>query len=359
MLLSAPFRPAADNASLYRDLDPWLVPGIIPENGVVILASAPKTGKTCFATAIARALAKGEPFLGEPLPQCPVLWCAHEETARERLLLHEGLDVEDPLLIAYPGQLPALHSRLQKTDCFGRRDLTNFDMPYVFQNALDVEARLIVIDCLHAAVEGANLADNAVARAIMTILRVWAAHLGVAVLVLHHLTKSGTRGTSPERFADSAQILAAASCHFFMDRFEETETRSRIVLQGKGRYPAPVARLELVSEGVLDYRLAEPADGPVLLRKLSAADKVVSLLEEGWSLTSQEVARRLGLRPGAVRGVLAELQSAGKVVSHRRPKENLRYALSPIDLSTAELSAAELSTADFATADLATVEQGM
>src|SRR5687768_9083377 len=116
MLKSGPFRPAADLTSIYARTEDWLIPGIIPSGGLVILASAPKTGKTCFATAIARAVAKGEPFLGHPTPQHPVLWCAYEETPRERAVLHEGLTVEDPLLVAYIGDLPPLPHRMPKTD---------------------------------------------------------------------------------------------------------------------------------------------------------------------------------------------------------------------------------------------------
>lgn len=328
MLSSGPFRPAAELAALYQGRDLWLVPGIIPMTGVVILASAPKTGKTCFATALARAVAKGEPFLGEPVKQHPVLWCAHEETPPERTLLHEGLSLEDPFLIAYPAELPALALRMPRTDHYGRRDLTCCDPPFIFEHAAAVGARLIVIDCLHAAVEGANLADNCIARAIMGVLRTWSSHCHIAVLILHHLTKSSTRGHQPERFADSAQILAASSCHFFMDRQEESAACSRIVLHGKGRHPAPVARLELISEGILDYRVADVERQWVPPRRIAAPERILHLLEEGWSLTAKELSARLNLTPGLVRSALADLASSGRVVGEKRPKQNLRYSIS-------------------------------
>lgn len=328
MISSGPFHPAANFPLAHGESDNWLVPGIVPRDSLVVLASAPKTGKTCFATALARAVAKGEPFLGHPVAQSTVLWCAHEETPIERMPLHEGLTLDDPLLVAYPGSLPALPTRLPRTDRFGRRDLRAFDEPFIFGHAVEVGAKLIVIDCLHAAVEGAPLADNAVARAVMGTLRTWSFHFHVSVLVLHHLTKSGTRGHQPERFADSAQILAASSCHFFMDREEETATRSRIVLYGKGRHPAPYARLELISEGILDYRLAKADHTYTQAKRLTVEDRVLSLLAEGWSLTSEEIARRLAIHPGTVRHVVARLISAGSIATTRTPKSRTRYTLS-------------------------------
>lgn len=345
MLTTGPFRPASDITSLHQDRNLWLVPGIIPENGLVILASAPKTGKTCFATALARAVALGQPFLGQEVKQGPVLWCAHEETPQERILLHEGLTDEDPFLIAYPGDMPPLNSKLPKTDRYGRRQFVEHEEPFIFKHALEIKAKLIVIDCLHGAVEGASLAENATARAVMGSLRVWSAQFNIAVLVLHHLTKSSNRNSQPERFADSAQILAAASCYFFMDRTEEVAsassrcvprascpqpedyTFSRIVLHGKGRHPAPAARLEIVSDGVLDYQLVDKDANWIQKRPLSTASQILELLEQGYELTSQELARKLQLKPTAVRGALADLVTSGQIVSKKKEKENSRYAL--------------------------------
>lgn len=329
MLRSGPYRPAADLQSLIENSELWLVPGIIPKAGLVILASAPKTGKTCFATALARAVASGQDFLGQPVCQAPVLWCSHEETPAERILLHKGLAIEDPFLIAYPSELSPLPARLPKVDRYGRRDLRDESPPEVFEHAVNVGAKLIVIDCLHAAVEGASLADNSVARAVMSLLRVWSAHFNIAVLALHHLTKSSTRGHQPERFADSAQILAASSCHFFMDRTDDSATRTRFTLIGKGRHPAPVARLEIVSEGVLDYRLAQKDEKWVKPRRLSSTERIKLCLEQGWVLTSLEIASKLDMKPGVVRNALAELTKTGSVVAAKRPKENLRYAIGP------------------------------
>ncbi|CAN5607932.1 hypothetical protein BH11ARM2_BH11ARM2_19480 [soil metagenome] len=342
-LFTGPFFPAASLPSRSGD-DLWLIPGIVPRDGLVVLASAPKTGKTCLASAIARSIACGTPFLGHTPPQGPVLWCAHEEIPDERGRLHEGLSNDDPLLIAYPGYLPTLDEPDRSVrDRFGRyRDVE--PPSYVFSNAVEVDAKLIVIDCLHAAVERGNLADNATARRVMGRLRrlSWMNH--IPVLVLHHLTKSTSRGSSPERFADSAQILAAASCHFYMERKEETvggssrssvsgtvsvpsapeETASRITLYGEGRHPTPPRKLELLSTGPLHYELAEEASVKPQPRP-TAVSRVANLLSEGWELTSEEIARRLEINPVTVRDALNRLAGEGRAEKLASPQKRLRY----------------------------------
>jgi hypothetical protein len=193
---------------------------------------------------------------------------------------------------------------------------------------VEVGAKLIVIDCLHAAVQGADLSDNHIARAVvMGLLRVWSFHCHVSVLVLHHLTKSTTRGWQPERFADSAQILAAASCHFYMERREETETQSRVILHGKGRHPAPYGRIEMISEGILDYRLADAKAAYVQPRRQTLETRILALLETGWPLTSAEIARKLNESPGSVRTIIGRLKTAGAITIDTTQPDSHRYKL--------------------------------
>lgn len=320
-----PFFLAANSPHRLYENHQWTVPGIIPRDGLVILASAPKTGKTCFATAIARAVAKGEPFLGQPVRQSPVLWCSHEETYVERVALHDGLSPNDPFYVAYPDDLPALDTPEPRTDRYGRHHYEDAHPPYIFEQAIELNAQLIVIDCLHAAVHRGNLAENQWARFVMGRLRRWSFHYHTSILVLHHLTKSATRGWHPERFADSTQILAAASCHFFMDRTQETETRSRITLHGRGRAPAPFSRLELISDGVLDYRIAEESKPKSI--QPTVKERVLALLEEGWTLTASEIASRLQAGPATVRHLLTELKLEGAISMASKHRKAQRYCI--------------------------------
>ena len=65
----------------------WLIEGFLPKGYLAILASAPKMGKTCFATALALAVSTGERFAGMKTEQAAVLWCCLEESSSERALV--------------------------------------------------------------------------------------------------------------------------------------------------------------------------------------------------------------------------------------------------------------------------------
>ena len=301
----------------------WIYPGIIPVNGLVVLASAPKTGKTVLVNALARAMATGKEFAGVGWSEkIPVAWCAHEETEEERAPLLAGLADDDPYYLGLDRDLPYLDD----PDCdygsdrFGRyRELK---VPYAYQEAQRIGAQLLVVDCLHAAVRHSNLADNQVARKIMGKLRHWSNTFGIATVVLHHLTKSAHRGYHPERFADSAQILASASCYFFLESEVNEDGTRRVVLHGAGRQPAPPRRQELLAKNLFDYEFvkAENVNKPP-----STADKIKHLLEEGWELSAEEISKRLGLKLKTVQNTLTGLPGIERAESRSR-KAHYRYA---------------------------------
>ena len=305
-------------------IEGWLVPNLIPKKGLVILAAPPKAGKTLFASHIARQLATGQPLLGHQQERIGVLWAAHEETREERKPYLQGLTPEDPLHIGFAPFLRLIDD----PECEFERDRKgrfNHDAePYLYQVAQDCRASLLVIDCLHASCRHTNFADNHAARRILGRLRLWSHNYNVATLVLHHVTKAATRGYHPERFADSAQILAAASAHFFMESVTLPDGVRKITLHGSGRNPAPPSRIDIVSESPFHFELATTEPHP---QKLSLPDRIVELLEEGWELTTEEIARKLAAKPQSVRNALASL-SSDAIERQTGPRNAIRYRLS-------------------------------
>ena len=300
----------------------WLVPNLIPTQGMVVLASAPKVGKTVFATALARALCRGESFLGHQLQAAPVVWCAHEESPRERVPLHAGLTPEDPFYIGYRRGIP----RLDDPDCFLNQPKYEPDKDrthYVYVEAMKLGAKLVVIDCLQAAVERTNLADNQSARHIMAKISQWSYYFGCATLVLHHLTKSAHRGYYPERFADSAQILATSSTHLFFERIGTGENPRRYAIHGQGRHPAPPARVEVESRGFFDWRLADESTAE---RPQTITEQIMNFLKEG-PATATEISEALGLKYESVRVTLSVLSRKGKTMPLTSTSQSRPYAL--------------------------------
>ncbi len=195
----------------------WRVNQLLPEGYVTILAGEPKSGKTCFATALALAVATGTPFAGLDTVQAPVLWMCCEESPEERtsLLRHA------PPCLRLPEGAP---SRCQDLDgvelpCADTADYvplfhTFHRIPIDTEPGVQVvgdlcrmiEAKLLVVDPLHGAHSGRSLQDGWAARKTLAPLKKLATELGLTVLILHHRT---TRG--PARVAESAQLAATAS----------------------------------------------------------------------------------------------------------------------------------------------------
>ncbi|MEZ0327838.1 MAG: AAA family ATPase, partial [Fimbriimonas sp.] len=319
--------PYKDVLRLHSDLNlpseaQWILPGIIPMNGLVVLASAPKTGKTVMVNAIARAIATGGTFAGIGWDQkFGVAWCAHEETREERGPLLAGLTPEDPFYVALAEDLP----NLDDPDCdhgldrYGR--YRGIKLPYAYEAARRANCGLMVVDCLHAAVRHSNLADNNVARRIMGKLRHWSNEFGIATIVLHHLTKTAHRGYHPERFADSAQILASASCYFFLEAEEQEDGTRRVILHGAGRQPAPPRRQEFIATSLFDYQRVEPAEK---VKPPTTADLIANLLHEGWELTAEEIAKRLELKLKTVQNILTGLPGIERM---NVPTRKARYRM--------------------------------
>jgi hypothetical protein len=319
-----PFFNLSYARNIGTDDHPWVVKNWIPRDGLVILASSPKAGKTALASAMARAVATGQDFLGQPVEQGPVMWCSYEETPYERHPYVKDLPDDIPIYTGFPYTLPSLDGRALDfvVDRYGR--YSENEEPEIFTAAVSVKAKLIVIDCLHAAVRSWNLAENGAARRLMGRLRTWSAFYHIAVLVLHHVTKSATRGYYPERFADSSQILAAASCHHFMEAFHQPDGTRRISIHSQGRLPSPPPSQYIRSENVHHFELIEEE---IEVREATAAERVSDLISEGWELTSEEIARKLKMPLSTVRNSLVTLLANGTLERSGSARTKFYYFL--------------------------------
>jgi len=180
----------------------WIVEGFLPETYLVILAGNSKSGKSCLVTALGMAIARGEPFLGLKTKCGGVLWLAFEESPRERREALEAFPKPQPgfyithekLLIDTPEGLEAIRWWVRQTD-----------------------ARLIVVDPLYAATYAESLSDGRTARAVLQGLKEICRTERCAAIILHHFNKNDSAGLTRERFADSHQIVAAASMDVLLD----------------------------------------------------------------------------------------------------------------------------------------------
>lgn len=306
---TVPFRHPSRDQDLADMRSSWLIPGILPAAGLVILASPPKSGKTCFATALSYAVARGRPILEREPRQATVLWCSYEESVYERLPLHKDLTPEDPFYVAYREVLPPIDSRA--------------GLELLEETVIKYQARLLVIDPLHAAVVRTNLSENTGARRIMQRLKDMSYLLNCTVLVLHHVTKSGTRGVTPERFADSSQIIATASAHLFLEAEKKGGHRT-LTLHGEGRYPVPDSRTTFTATGLLDFQLTRTQSD---FKPRTSDHRVLETLAKLKEATANLLAEETGMPAGSIRNTLTRLTKTGMVALANGSARPSRYVL--------------------------------
>ena len=196
--------------SLFEPLDPewnafpmpFLVEGFLPRGYLCVLASAPKEGKTCLATALALAVATGTPFAGMPTVQSSVLWLASEESRYERSLILKQSPLVDPATPLY-----TCYEHLP----IDREESLDLIMEWVNRT----QARLVVVDPLHAATSGRSLQDGWNARRSLQQFKQMFANNGITGLVLHH-AKDLAKLRAFARVAENDQLAATASMNIIL-----------------------------------------------------------------------------------------------------------------------------------------------
>lgn len=298
------FRPVRDiiDERPEEGLD-WLLEGLLPKGYLAVLGGTSKAGKSVFVTALAIAVACGEPFIGCPCPHpAAVLWCAYEESVTERLqaLAPHGeipenfLLMADRLAIDDPAALRTLRTWIERTD-----------------------ARLLVVDSLYAAHSQEGLSDGQSARRALRGLKDLAATTGCAVIVIHHINKNVGIGMTRDRMADSNQILATASMDWLMNATPNGRGTSReIHISARGRGDFANREWNLLSEGPTSFRLRDSPneEGKLLSRNLLS---VMEELGSSPSLTAREIAEALALPGSTCRTALRSLVALGRVVADR------------------------------------------
>jgi hypothetical protein len=180
-----------------RDEYQWLVENRLRRGGVSILGGRPKAGKSTLARCLAASVVNGEPWLGSPTKQGPVVYFALEEQAEEvseHFLLLEALKEE--LLIA-------------------------LDADYKQDNVLaevikERKPALVIVDPLVKLVRVQDFNDYATVYAALNPILELARTSGAHVMALHHTGKSERNGG--DALLGSTALSAVPDAYFIMDR---------------------------------------------------------------------------------------------------------------------------------------------
>lgn len=184
----------------------WLVDGLLPAQGLTVLAGKKKLGKSWLAAQILVAAAQGSPFLGRATLPGPVLYiCLEDGDARlqARLLRQRA-----------PHDLPAHY-------CFG--PLYPLDSPSGMQQleavARDAAPTLLIIDTLAAARSGRADENDASSMAALTNdLRNASRSLHTAVLLVAHHGKRQSGADAGDDIRGSSAIAAASDANLGLYR---------------------------------------------------------------------------------------------------------------------------------------------
>ncbi len=307
------------------DID-WLVEGLIPKSYLVMLAAPPKSGKTCFATALALAVAAGVPFAGRQTNQCAVLWIAGEENPYERNLFLKGSPLADPSV-----PLWTCHQPFQIDDEYYLTALQHW--------VHETGAGLIVVDPLLGSVTGRSLRDSWAARKTLKTFKQFCHHHRLTGLVLHH-SKRDDQARRHARVADNDQLSATASMNIVLSSRraeveeprgtqklvsgwggppqvpgfeEETDAPRLVTLQCDGRGAWANGTVHLLSRGPLDFR---PTDGKATVIKEKSLtygeQTVLDMLKEG-EADAATIIESTNLAESTVRNSVTNLRRKGLI----------------------------------------------
>ena len=199
----------------------WAVDNFLPQ-GLAILASPPKYGKSWFVLDLCLSVATGKPFLGMPTNKSDVLYLALEDS-KNRLQERIAALVDNPPPNFY--MTTAAHTLgngliKQLSDCITKRK----------------DIRLIVIDTLEK-VRNKAKTRNAYSDDYKDLgeLQKFAIENAVCVLVVHHTNKGKgfIGGDGFERISGTNGIMGAADTAIMLSRQKREDENTKMSITGR------------------------------------------------------------------------------------------------------------------------------
>jgi hypothetical protein len=287
-----------------KDFPPikYIVPGYIPE-GCTILAGRPKIGKSWLMLDVGLAVARGGNCLGDITCEAgDVLYLALEDNERRlqaRMTRLMGYAAEWPCQFFYSIQwLRANAGGLDQI----RKWIAAAEKP-----------RLVVIDVLammrspRTDRQSPYEADYAAIQSLQQI----ASDTGIAVVIVHHLRKSGSDGDPVEKVSGTLGLSGAADTFLILDRDSNGAT-----LYGRGRDIEEVdAAVEFDRESCRWRVLGAAGE----IRRTDERGSILAALKEaGVPMAPTEIAAATGMPGGNVRQLLFKMVKAGEVLKTAR-----------------------------------------
>lgn len=216
-----PLTSAKELASMVLAALVFLVNGILPE-GVTILASAPKLGKSFMMMQLALALTTGTPFLGRQTTQVGVVYFALEDGRRrlqERMNdLLDGRPVPEHLYFV--------------TETY-RIDDGLFEVIDAYKDQ-DPSIKVAIIDTLQCirgrgALQGKYQFDSQE----ISSLKKYADDRGISVLIVHHTRKASDAGDPHSNISGTQGIFGSVDTAWVLEKHKRSENKAVLHITGR------------------------------------------------------------------------------------------------------------------------------
>lgn len=285
----------------------WAVDQLVPE-GLSVLASPPKTGKSFLVLQMALAVASGSPFLGFRTTKGPVLYCALEDSL-SRLSKRISLLADDERDV--PENLYLLNEM---------RGLDGEGLPVLSEWMSLHKPRLVVVDTWGKAKPSGDSRKNAYERDVEIVSEVkrLADRHECSVLLVHHEKKGGSRENDwLESLSGSMGLTATVDGILSLKR---GRGENRGVLRRSGR--------DFEEDSDLALTWKEPGweclgDASEVLLSESRRRILQTVRDAGEPVSPSYITSSLGKNPSTTRVMLMKMTQSGLLV--RTPSGN--YAL--------------------------------
>lgn len=287
----------------YRDLPPilWIVPDLIPQ-GLILLHSRPKVGKTRVADSLALSVATGGMFLGHfPVNQCDVLYLSLEEGSvpTKHRLSYTFTDQHDtPKNLRMFWEWPRMEEGgFKKLDRYlSRRPGT----------------KLVIIDTLQQVRTEREKAGNVYAEDTVFIrnFKRLADQHGVCVFILHHSRKGGDSDDLIDAASGTAGVTGQVDLPIRLRTIPGTRNA---IIEGRGRQVRDFS-YALRSDDLVGWVCEGDSDD--VTRSLQEQEIIDVIREEG-PLKPFEIARELGGKADAIRQRIRRMSQKGVIEKGR------------------------------------------
>ncbi|UYN89845.1 MAG: AAA family ATPase [Anaerolineales bacterium] len=297
----------------------WLIPNLLARPSLNILVGQPGSKKTLLALDLAACIALGKPWLGLPVEQTPA-YLIDMETGRPRLwsrihsaLLAHGGSPDTPL---YFQSLPIYDLQQEQH----RRNIRN--------DADQLAAGLIIIDALSGLLRGADENNTASVFPILNNLRILSEQANAAVLVIHHMNKSGD-------FRGSSAIAAAVDLMLATHSSPQSPIVTLTPIKSREASPQPLSARAHFQPG-RTWFTAEADPPPAITNLAPAAVKLLHHLHLNGPATTASIFTQLdSLSPSTLRHQIHQLKSAGYLARTNTGRQGATatYGLTPSSLA--------------------------